>query len=189
MKKHFFRALLQSLPLQKFWMTLPLSTQQRGKHQPIMPHPAHPDNFTTHPLHCPRLVLSSAQVSLVQSSSWVFAKSRRFLSANRLYFSALISMQTKNEVTKFPCSLSTKMCYHKCRKSERTRFLISNHLQPSGCANCSLATFCWRRLTSKKKHWYHFTLWGDVKGKKSAVGIFIIEDWINTRQPKENKSC
>lgn len=119
-------------------------------------------------------------------------KSRRFLSANRLYFWALISMQTKYEVTKFPCSLSTKICHNKCRKSERTRFLISNHLQPSGCANCFLATFCWRSSISKKKKktdWYHFPVWGDVKRKKTAVGIFIIKNWINTRQPKENKSC
>lgn len=78
-------------------------------------------------------------------------KSRRFLSTNRLHFLALISMQTKYEVTKLPCSLSTKICYHKYRKSESTRFLISNHLQPSGCANCSLATFCQRSSISKKK--------------------------------------
>ena len=93
---------------------------------------------------CPGFARSIQQLSFCQ-------KSRRFLSANRLHFLALIRMQTKYEVTKFPCSLSTKICYHKYCKSERTQFLISNHLQPSGCANCSLATFLLEEFNKYKK--------------------------------------
>ena len=73
---------------------------------------------------CPGFARSIQQLSFCE-------KCRRFLSANRLYFSALISMQTKYEVTKFPCSLSTKICYHKCRKVNVHDFLsaiIYSHL-------------------------------------------------------------
>ena len=192
MKKHFFQSFTTITSPSKFLNDSPpphpteraASTHNAPPSPSGQFHDAPSALFKISFVLCPGFTRSIQQLTFCE-------KSRRFLSANRLYFWALISMQTKYEVTKFPCSLSTKICHHKCRKSERTRFLISNHLQPSGCANCFLATFCWRSSISKKKKtdWYHFPLWGDVKRKKTAVSIFIIKNWINTRQPKENKSC
>lgn len=64
-KETFFQNFIAMNPPSKRLNNSPLPTQQRGNHRHLMPQPAHPDNFTTHPLLRPRVVLSSAQVSLV----------------------------------------------------------------------------------------------------------------------------
>ena len=152
MKKHFFQSFTTITSPSKFLNDSPPPhpTEREASNHHAPPSPSGQFHDAPSALSKISFVLCPGFTRSIQQLTFC-EKSRRFLSANRLYFWALISMQTKYEVTKFPCSLSTKICYHKCRKSERTRFLISNHLQPSGCANCSLATFCWRSSISQKK--------------------------------------
>ena len=138
----FFRALLQSLPLQNVWMTHPLPTLQRGQHRPIMPHQAHPDNFTTHPLHCPRLVLSSAQVSLVQSSSWLFAKSLGDSCQRTDFISELLSACRQN--MRSPNSLAA--CQRKSATTNIAKVNVHDFLSAIIYSHLDAQIALWRRF-------------------------------------------
>ena len=126
MKKHFFQSFITITFPSKFLNDSPPPHPTERETSTHNAPPSRSGQFHDAPsalskirfVLCPGFARSIQQLSFCQ-------KSRRFLSANRLHFLALISMQTKYEVTKFPFSLSTKICYHKYRKSERTRFLIS----------------------------------------------------------------
>ena len=120
----------------------PLPTQQRGKHRPIMPHPAYPDNFTTHPLHCPRLVLSSAQVSLVQSSSWVFAKSLGDSCQRTDFISELLSACRQN--MRSPNSLAA--CQRKSATTNVAKVNVHDFLSAIIYSHLDAQIAFWRRF-------------------------------------------
>ena len=124
------------------WLT-PSPPYREGSIDPQCPtQPIRTISRRTLSTHCPRLVLSSAQVSLVQSSSWLFAKSLGDSCQRTDFISELLSACRQN--MRSPNSLAA--CQRKSATTNVAKVNVHDFLSAIIYSHLDAQIALWRRF-------------------------------------------